>query len=151
IFRITAGMDSGPMLAWEALNIGPDETAGQLEARLAPLGASLALRVLDQLEAGTAVETTQDESQVSMAPKLKKGAGLIHGTRPAAQVCCQVRAMPPWPPAHTHSHRAGHPPLRLILHRAAALGVSPDGVAPTPGEVLLGHPRRLLVGAGEGV
>src|SRR5262249_55625567 len=56
IFRIAAGMASGRLLAQEAIDIGPEETAGQVEARLALLGARLVLEVLGQLEAGEAVE-----------------------------------------------------------------------------------------------
>ena len=44
IIRMSTGLDAGDMLAQEAIDIGPDETAGELEARLAPLGARLALR-----------------------------------------------------------------------------------------------------------
>ena len=43
IIRMSVGLDAGDMLAQEAIDIGPDETAGELEARLAPLGARLAV------------------------------------------------------------------------------------------------------------
>ena len=46
IIRMTTGLDAGDMLAQEAIDILPEETAGELEARLAPLGARLALRVI---------------------------------------------------------------------------------------------------------
>ena len=52
IIRMSAGLDAGEMLAQEALDILPDETAGELEARLAPLGARLALEVVDKLAKG---------------------------------------------------------------------------------------------------
>src|SRR5207244_11934261 len=52
IIRMTTGLDAGDMLAQEALDILPDETAGELEARLAPLGARVALRVTEQLSPG---------------------------------------------------------------------------------------------------
>ena len=39
IIRMSAGLDAGDMLAKEATPIGPDETAGEVEARLAPIGA----------------------------------------------------------------------------------------------------------------
>src|SRR5687768_10872240 len=38
ILRIVPGLDAGDMLAKEAIDILPDETAGELESRLAPLG-----------------------------------------------------------------------------------------------------------------
>src|SRR4051794_9565161 len=76
VFRITRGVDTGRMLATEAIDIGPEETAGDVEARLAPLGASLALGVVDRLAAGEALPgTPQDNSQATKAPKLKKEDG----------------------------------------------------------------------------
>src|SRR5436190_16750240 len=64
IIRMTTGLDAGDMLAQEGIDILPDETAGELEARLAPLGARLALKVIDQLAAGTAQGVKQDKAQV---------------------------------------------------------------------------------------
>src|SRR4051812_19151190 len=53
VFQITTGMDSGDILGQEATDIGPDETAGDMESRLAPMGAQLVGRVIDQMKAGT--------------------------------------------------------------------------------------------------
>jgi methionyl-tRNA formyltransferase len=145
IFQIAKGVDTGIMLAQEAIDIGPDETAGDVEARLAPIGARLVLQVLDQIAAGTAAGIAQDNSQATRAPKLKKEDGLIDWTRTAAQVCCQVRAMLPWPTPYTFWHRAGQQPLRLIVHKArpAAGSAAPGTILPTL--------DVLTVGAGEGV
>ncbi|MGL4553439.1 MAG: methionyl-tRNA formyltransferase [Gemmataceae bacterium] len=144
IFRIQTGVDTGPVFAQEAIDIGPDETAGDVEARLAPIGARLALGVLDRIAAGTAVGTEQDKSLTTKAPKLKKEDGLIDWTRTAAQVCCQVRAMHPWPSPYTFWHRPGQRPLRLIVHRArpAAGSSAPGTVLPTA--------DVLTVAAGDG-
>src|SRR5207253_9494890 len=54
IIKMSVHLDAGEMLAQEAIEIGPEETAGELEARLAPLGARLALQVIEQIAAGTA-------------------------------------------------------------------------------------------------
>src|SRR5439155_5952703 len=70
IIRMTTGLDAGDMLAQEALDIGPEETAGELETRLASIGARLALQVVDQIAAGTAHGVKQDKAQVTKAPKL---------------------------------------------------------------------------------
>src|SRR5439155_11854431 len=65
IIRMSIYLDAGEMLAQEAIDIGPEETAGELEARLAPLGAKLALQVIGQIEAGMAVGIKQDKSQAT--------------------------------------------------------------------------------------
>lgn len=145
IFRIQSGVDTGEVYAQEAIDIGPDETAGDVEARLAPIGASLAMRVLDQIAAGTAQGVRQDNRLATKAPKLNKDDGLIDWTRTAPQVCCQIRAMHPWPSAYTFWHRGGQTPLRLIVHKARVSqgSASPGTILPTP--------NTLTVGTGEGV
>src|SRR5215468_4516311 len=120
IILMAVRLDAGDMLAQEAIDILPDETAGELEAHLAPLGAKLALEVVEKLAQGPVAGKPQDKSQVTKAPKLKKENGLLDWTRPAAGVCNQVRAMQPWPTAYTFLHHAGQPPLRLIVNRTTA-------------------------------
>src|SRR5437588_3883685 len=112
IIRMTTGLDAGDMLAQEAVAIGEDETAGEVEARLAPLGARLALDVTARMEKGPVTGTKQDQGLVSKAPKLKKENGLIDWDRTAEQVCNQIRAMQPWPTAYSFFHHAGQRPLR---------------------------------------
>jgi methionyl-tRNA formyltransferase len=118
IIQMTPLLDAGGMIAQEAIDIGPDETAGELEARLAPLGAKLALQGIQQIVTGTAKPTQQDKSLVTKAPKLKKEDGLIDWHRPAEQVCNQIRAMQPWPTPYTFLHRSGKEPVRVIVNRA---------------------------------
>jgi methionyl-tRNA formyltransferase len=143
IIRMTTGLDAGDMLAQEAIDILPDETAGELEARLAPLGAGLALRAIDEIVAGTAHGAKQDKSQVTKAPKLKKEDGLIDWTRSPEQIRNQIRAMQPWPTAYTFFHSAGKAPLRVIICRAGH-ATSGDGTPVSGPE----GPGLLFAGAG---
>ncbi len=138
IIRMTTGLDAGDMVAQEAIAILPDETAGELETRLAPLGARLALNVIGEIEAGTAHGAKQDKSQVTKAPKLKKEDGLIDWSRGSTEVCNQVRAMQPWPTPYTFFHREGKPPMRIIVLRAKPY-------------VMLGYPEKLRPGTLEAV
>jgi methionyl-tRNA formyltransferase len=148
IIRMSVGLDAGEMLAQEAFALGPDETAGEVEARLAPLGARLAMGVIEQMKAGPLAGKKQDTSLVTKAPKLKKEHGLIDWTRSGAQVCCQVRAMHPWPTAYTFLHQAGRAPQRVIIHRA---GWRPrmSNVPSLPGMLETSDPKKLAIAAGE--
>ncbi len=150
IIRMSVHLDAGEILAQEVLPIEPGETAGELEARLAPLGARLALRVIEEMASGTAVGVKQDRSLVTKAPKLTKENGLIDWTRGARQVCNQIRAMQPWPTAYTFRHRPGAPPLRIIINRAAPLE-EPAGQALAPGSIIIRpeEPLRLIVATGD--
>lgn len=151
IIRMTTGLDAGDLLAQEAVDIRPDETAGELEARLAPLGARLAVQMLDQIEAGTAKGARQDQTLVTKAPKLKKEDGLIDWGRSAEQVCNQIRAMQPWPTAYTFLHRPGKASVRIMILRAVPL--SGRAAAPAaPGSLFLDEssPAALRVAVGDG-
>jgi methionyl-tRNA formyltransferase len=122
IIQMSVQLDAGGMILQEEVDITPEETAGELEARLAPLGARMALQAIEQIQAGTAKVIPQDKSQVTKAPKLTKEHGLIAWNRGAYLVCNQIRAMQPWPTAYTFLHRSGQRPLRILVHSA---GVSP--------------------------
>jgi methionyl-tRNA formyltransferase len=146
IIRMTTGLDAGAMIAQEAIDIQPDETAGELEARLAPIGARLAIQAAEEVLAGTAKGVQQDATQVTKAPKLKKEDGLIDWSRPPEQVCRQVRAMQPWPTAYTWFHQSGRPPLRLTVQRAAVADAPEGALVAMPGRVLPpGGPERPLL------
>src|SRR5205823_2567860 len=77
VILMTPRIDAGGMIAVARTPIGPDETAGELEARLAALGAPLIERAIAALEAGTATILPQDKGRVTRAPKLRKEDGLI--------------------------------------------------------------------------
>jgi len=152
IIKMSISLDAGDMLAQEATDIGPNETAGEVEARLAPLGARLALQMIEQIENGTVQGRKQDPSQVTKAPKLRKENGLIDWGRSAEQVCNQIRAMQPWPTPYTFWHRSGQPSLRLLILRAVARPRREDEPTASPGEILVpGELKRLHVAAGDGV
>jgi len=118
IIKMSIFLDAGEVLAQESIDIGPQESAGELESRLAPLGGRLAADVIEQIAAGTAHGVKQDKSQATKAPKLTKEHGLIDWTRHARQVCNHIRAMQPWPTAYTYLHERGQTPQRLIITRA---------------------------------
>jgi len=148
IIKMSVQLDAGDMLAQEAIDIGPEETAGELEVRLAALGARMSLAVIDQIAAGTARGMVQEKAQATKAPKLTKEHGVIDWSRTASEVCRHVRAMQPWPTAYTFLHSKGQLPLRLIVQRAGPAG---DVTVPHPatGGVLASDAKsRLWVSAG---
>ena len=138
IIRITPGLDAGEMLAQEAVDIHPTETTGELEARLAPLGAKLCVDVLQRMKQGPVTGTKQDPVFVTKAPKMKKEMGLIDWSKPSEEICNHVRAMQPWPTAYTFFHRPGKEPMRVIITRVAhSVSDNPllQGCKPIPGQL----------------
>ncbi len=148
VIQMTPGLDAGPCLGQQRTAIDPDEDAGQLEARLAELGAELVCRVVAELAAGTVRSVEQDRSQASKAPRLKKEDGLIDWARSAQEIKNQVRALRPWPRAVTFWHRAEGEPLRLNVDRVAVAAPIDTGDL-SPGTVIASN-ERLLIATGDG-
>ncbi len=119
IIHMSPRVDAGPSILQRSTPIGPDETAAQLEPRLAALGAPLVLEAIDALEAGTARAIDQDQAQATRAPRLTKELGQVDWSRSAVAIHNQVRALDPWPKTHTFWLRASGQPLRLILERVS--------------------------------
>ena len=77
VIRMTPQIDAGGIVSIARTPIDPDETAGELEARLAQLGAPLIAEAIAALAAGAVTILPQDRSKVTKAPKLRKEDGLI--------------------------------------------------------------------------
>jgi methionyl-tRNA formyltransferase len=99
--RIDAGMDTGDMLLQREMAIGAKETASQLSARMAELGAPLMAESLRGLAAGTIIPRPQNHSEAMYAPMLKKEDGRIDWNRPAHEIFNRMRGFSPWPGAYT--------------------------------------------------
>jgi methionyl-tRNA formyltransferase len=143
IMRVVKALDAGPMLAKVAVPIGPDDTTTIIESLLAIQGAEVLVKTLDAIENGTADETPQDESQVTYAPKLAKGEGLIDWSRPAAAIHNLVRGLWPWPHAFTYLDG-----VRYIVHRSR---LSSHAGKASPGSILAASATDgLHVACGDG-
>lgn len=143
IMRVVKALDAGPMLSRVIVPIGADDTTPVVEAILAIRGAELLVATLDDIEAGRATETAQDESQVTYAPKLTKAEGLVDWRRPARDIHNLIRGLWPWP--HAYSFLEG---TRYILHRSR---ISPVAAAAAPGTILTASAiDGLHVACGEG-
>ncbi len=139
---MTQRMDAGDIILQERVAIGEDETAAQLAARLAELGAELMARAVALFAAGEVPRRPQDEAQVVMAPKLHKEDGWVDWGLPAAAIRNRIRAFQPWPGSFTEAPAGSGRRLRLL---EAAIE-SGHGAA---GEVLATDGDGPLVAAGE--
>ncbi|MDX2087160.1 MAG: methionyl-tRNA formyltransferase [Kofleriaceae bacterium] len=99
IMQLDEGMDTGPVLLERRVAIDPDETSGELLARLAPIGAAALLEAIDGLAAGTLTAHAQDHALATHAPMLTKSDGAIDFAQPAALVAARIRGVDPWPGA----------------------------------------------------
>jgi methionyl-tRNA formyltransferase len=97
--RVDEGMDTGPILAQKAIEVGENTTTGELEAVLAEEGASLLVKTLLEYMSGEIVPAAQDSTKATTAPRIKKEDSPINWRKPANELHNQVRAMNPWPVA----------------------------------------------------
>ena len=94
IMQMDAGVDTGPMLSTAATPIGPRETAAQLEARLADMGARLLVRTLSGLDTGRILAVPQPPEGASHARRLTSEDGKLDpGLMTAHEIDRRVRAL----------------------------------------------------------
>ncbi len=136
LIRMDEGIDTGPLVAQARTPLGPDETAPELEARLAELGASLLGASLDGWLRGKLPAEPQPEEGATLTKPLRRADGRLDPTRPAIELERQVRAYQPWPGSFLDTSRG-----RLGIWHAAA-GVTEHEPAGRFG------PRGLATGDG---
>lgn len=101
IMRTDVGIDTGDILLCEKLEIGAEETAGELFGRLSVLGAKLIVKAVQRVAAGTAEFTPQDESKATKTGMIDKAAAFTDFNDTAKNVVNKVRAFNPSPVCHT--------------------------------------------------
>jgi methionyl-tRNA formyltransferase len=143
IMQMTERMDAGDILLQRETHIGEDETYGELQVRLAEIGAQALAGAIALLHAGTLRAQPQREEDVTPAPPIAKDNGRIDWTQPAAVIARMVRAFNPWPSAFTSLDGK-----LLKIHRAHVRGASassPGIVVQTQGDLAVATGAGTLV------
>ena len=140
------GLDTGDVILTAKVAIGPDETTGELSARLASEGARLLIETLDAIAANTAPRTPQDAAHASVTKKIRKRDGFLDFAQPAQAVHDRARAMTPSPGATALFEGD---PVRVTRTRVVP---SAAAIAPAaPGSVLgTGPSGGIVVECGRG-
>ncbi len=97
IQRLAAEVDAGDVLAQARVAIGEHETAVELSARLAEIGAALLLDVLDRMAAGPVEGRRQDPALATFCRLIEKEDGLVRWNDSARAIYNRYRAFQPWP------------------------------------------------------
>lgn len=141
IMLIDEGMDTGDILSQREVPIGEDETAEELSKRLSLEGAGLLLETIDCIAKNDISPVKQNPDEGTYAPLLSRKDGEIDWSRDAEEIKNLVRAMTPWPCAHTTLGGKNLKVLRAL--------VSPG--KGRPGEVVSVGGESLDVVTGKGV
>ena len=157
VIQMTPRLDAGPCLLQKRTPIDPNETAMEVEARLAELGAPAVVEAVALLATGGQHSgIPQDASLATKAPRLKKTDGLVDWSRTAHEIRNQVRAFQPWPKTHTFWRHVDGEPVRLILEEVVATSEEvvkvtlADDPRPVPGTAISVDKESLMILCGQG-
>ena len=140
-FRLDAGMDTGDVLTRHEVRILPDETAGELTARLAEAGGPVLVDAIRGLVDGSLPLQPQDHDAATYASKINAEDARLDLTDSAEVLDRMIRGYNPMPGAHTTFDGT-----RLKIHRAVPM-LDVDG---TPGVVVGDVDGRPVIAVGRG-
>ena len=154
VIRMTPALDAGSVIVARPTAIGPRETAPELEARLALLGADAVTEAIERIAATTGAGQSvgelgvpQDPALATRAPRLTKAEGIVDWSLPAVQIERMRRALEPWPRTTTTFTRDDGRTQRLVLEDVTIAPAANGGA--DPGTVLATD-GRITVACGEG-
>lgn len=139
IMKLDPGLDTGPILTAQAVDIGEDENAGELTGRLAALGARLLPSALDGYLAGELRPVPQSDEGATYADKIVATDRPISWTGTVADVLARIRGLAPSPAAT----------LEIDGERHKVLAARRSENAPPPGTWRI-EQGRPVVGLSDG-
>lgn len=143
IFRMTPGMDEGPIAAQGTVAVAEGDTIADVLDRLDASSLSALAEIADSIADGTLPFTPQDPAGVSYAGARAPADGLLDWTRPSHELARFVRAQTrPYPGAFSYLG----PALVRVWGASDDHGVPYDGA---PGQVVRMIGTRPVVACGE--
>ncbi|MCJ7802854.1 MAG: methionyl-tRNA formyltransferase [Candidatus Marinimicrobia bacterium] len=141
---LSGEIDSGNVLLQETVTIKNDDNYGTLADRLSEIGADLVVKTLDGMEEGNLIGTPQDESKVTLAPKIISGDYRINWNKTGEQIHNQIRAFSPSPCAFTSFNGK-----RLKIYSTSLLDNLSDKMK--CGEIVICSNHQLVIQTGNGL
>lgn len=149
--KVVYEMDAGDIILQEAVDIAPDDTAGDLEPRLSEVAGNLLIKVLDAYKQSAVSYSPQRKELVTYAPRLKKQDGLINWNQPAEKIHDFIRGMNPKPGAFSFiTDQGGMSKKRLVLLRSHPETQKTPQEICKPGTVLATSDHGVQVATADG-
>jgi methionyl-tRNA formyltransferase len=160
IIKMDKGLDTGPILWQDKINIESRDTAGALYEKLSLLGAKILPVAVKKYIAGEIKPIPQNNAKASYVKQLKKQDGLIDWSKSAVEIERFIRAMAPWPSAFSKIQssppEAGHPWAEKLKVKSEIKNLKITEIEHQPlkineykiGEVFL-HNNKLAVQCGK--
>ena len=137
--QMDEGLDTGDMLISHEIEIGENETAGELHDRLSALGADVLEETLEALKKGELKPVKQNDAEFTYAPMLSKELSPVDWSLSAREVHNKIRGLSPWPSA---TAKLGGKTVKLLR------SVLTEERGTKPGEIVRAD-KRLLVACGD--
>jgi len=143
-FFIQKKVDTGNIILQREVEITPEENSGELSLKLSRLGAELLLETINLIDKGEVRTFPQDESGISLAPKITEEVCKIDWTKKALEINNLIRGLSPYPGAFTY--------FRGKLLKVYKAGVETGSSTPAePGKVVeVNQTKGILVQTGQG-
>ena len=97
--QMDEGLDTGDMLLKGELEIGENDTAGEMHDKLSVIGAEILEKTIDLLLENKLNPEKQDHEKFTYAPMLSKELSPINWNLTADEVHNKIRGLSPWPSA----------------------------------------------------
>ena len=143
IMEIDEGLDTGDMVIWEEIEIGPEDNATIVHDQLSELGARLIVEAIVGLEEGRLEKTPQDDKESSYAPTLSREDGKIDWEETGQEIDNHIRGMTPWPSAYTNYMGES-----IKIHKISLGDFKKIG---EPGEIVNVDDKYIYVQTGDGL
>lgn len=138
--QMDEGLDTGDMLIKGEIEIGENETAGELHDRLSALGAEILEKTIDALLKGELTPTQQNHEEFTYAPMLSKELSPVDWNMSASEIHNKIRGLSPWPSANTTLGGK-----KIKLHKTVLAPEKGSGA----GKIVVAD-KRLVVACGDG-
>jgi len=142
-FLLDEQLDTGRILFQEPMDIGPDETAGELHDRMMAVGSSLVVKTCDAMLEKTVIPQPQSsipDGCLKEAPKIFKDDCRIDWSLPVEVIRNRIRGLSPYPAAFTDlisSDTNEQLTLKIFRARAADRPLKEPGSIETDGRTYL--------------
>ncbi len=140
VFKLDAGMDTGPIYTMHRFALDDDITSDELFTELGEVGVDAVLETLSRIEAGEKPKA-QDNSGATRALKLSREEARIDWNRSGKEVSAKIRAFTSQPGAWTHFRGL---PIKIAAPRITDIELTPGEIAVIDKKVLIGTADKAL-------
>jgi len=149
-FLLKQEIDTGNILFQEYIEIGPEETVGELHDKAMVIGAELLLKTIDALADGSVKPVPQDTLTIDPArlhaPKIFKEDCKIEWARPGVEIRNLIRGLSPHPSAWAFLRKGNDATMIKVFNSA----FEPDPFPGYPGTIVSDQRQYMKVACLDG-